>query len=272
MRLPLFIPLALTVALLASSGCGPSTATPRAETAADSLALRLVDAAGGLDAFASLPTLRFDWAVEIDSAEVTRRRHLWDRAGDRYRLEWTVGDDSLYVALFSPAAFDTSAAEGQASLNGVPLGGDTLATILADAFSTYVNDTYWLLAPLKLMDPGAVRALAPDSGATVLALSFRGVGLTPGDRYWLRADPDTDEVIGWSYRLQGSDAIGRWTWSAPVTVEAPRGLLSLATVKTNLDRPMRILTEPLPAPDAATLWSDLTPRLLTTPASAEGSR
>lgn len=255
--------LALAVGLTAVGCTRP--AAPRAETAADSLAVRIADASGGLDAFAALPVLRFDWAVVRDSAEVTRRRHLWDRAGDRYRLEWTGGEDSVYVALFAPAAFDTTAAAGQASLNGTALAGDALADALADAYETYVNDTYWLLAPLKLMDPGAVRALAPDSGAAVLELSFENVGITPGDRYWIQTDPTTGAMTGWSFRLEGDTTTGRWAWTDPATVATPRGPLSLATVKTNLDRPVRILTEPLSAPDDATLWTDLAPRL--TPAA-----
>ena len=126
------LPLAVAV-LLATSGCAP-TSSPRAETAADSLALRIAEASGGLDAFAALPVLRFDWAVVRDSAEAVRRRHLWDRAGDRYRVEWPGGEDSLYVALFAPAAFDTTAATGQASLNGTALAGDALAVALRDAY------------------------------------------------------------------------------------------------------------------------------------------
>lgn len=216
---------------------------------------------GGLDAWASLPVLRFDWAAVRDSSEAARRFHLWDRHGDRYRVEWTAGEDSAYVALFSPSTFSPHMPEGTVALNGQTLVGDDQAEALARAYEVYVNDTYWLLAPLKTMDPGVQRALAPDSGDAVLALSFDNVGLTPGDRYWLHTDARTGTMTGWSYRLEGDTTTGRWAWTSPQTVETPRGPVTLPTVKTNLDSGTRILTVPAPPPSDETLWTDLTPRL-----------
>lgn len=231
--------------------------------------MRIADAAGGLEAFASLPALRFDFAVVRDTAEVTRRRHLWDRKGDRYRLEWTGGEDSVYVALFSPSAFDDEAPAGQVALNGQALSGEARDIQLRDAYETYINDSYWLLAPLKLFDPGVRRAIDPDSGASMLAVSFDGVGLTPGDRYWVKADGVSGAMTGWSYQLEGATSVGMWDWTEAEPIDTPRGPLTLATAKTKPDGSATILTTTYPVPAAsegdgeanASLWTDLAPRL-----------
>ena len=246
-------------------GC-VGNAGPRPETAADSLAVRIAEASGGLDAFTSLPTLRFDWAVVRDTQEVVRRRHLWDRAGDRYRMEWPGGVDSTYVALFQPGAFDADTPTGSVALSiagGAPqaLGGEPLAEELRGAYERYINDAYWLLAPLKMMDPGVRRALAPDSGAAVLAVSFDGVGLTPGDRYWITTDPTSGAMTRWTFQLEGDTTTGVWDWSQPESIQTPRGPLLLPTVKATPNGSRMILTQPMPVPTDASVWTDLAPRL-----------
>src|SRR5690606_34452394 len=108
-------PFALA-ALLALSACTPSapeqddrepassperTARPTLATAADSLACRIVDAAGGLDSGVALPVLRFNFVAELDAGEPRPPgRYLWDRCSGRDRLEWTTVDVAQVFALF----------------------------------------------------------------------------------------------------------------------------------------------------------------------------
>ena len=251
MRLPLLLCLA------AVAGCA-SPSRPSLETAADSLAWRITEAAGGLDAWDRLPTLRFDWSVRNDSAELIRTRHLWDKSGDRYRVEWPAGQDSTLVAVFSPSTFDPDAPAGRVALNGDSLTGSAKAERLGDAYGRFINDSYWLLAPLKVLDPGVQRSLAPDSGRGVLAIAFEGVGLTPGDRYWIRTDPDTGAMTGWTYVLEGNGQPTRWEWTGSQT--APGSALRLPVAKVTADR--QIVTDVLDAGAAdETLFTDLAPRL-----------
>lgn len=249
-------PLVLA-ALLA--GCDP-TPSPRLETPADSLAYRITEGSGGLAAWESLPVLAFEWAVVRDSAEVTRTYHLWDKEGDRYRVEWPVGEDSVAVAVFAPSRFDAEAPEGQVAINGRALSGAALADRLGEAYSRFINDSYWLLAPLKTLDPGVVRTVDLSSGVPVLALAFEGVGLTPGDRYWIDVDTASGAMTGWTYQLQGDSTRSRWEWVEPIEIETPRGPLSLATMKVKDDGSV-ILTEPraVVAVDEAA-FADLAPR------------
>ena len=257
-----FLPMRLLTVLLALaplSGCTSSDRAPLV-TAADSLAWDITQASGGLDAWDKLPALRFDWAVGNDSAESFRTHHLWNKAADLYRVEWPVGEDSILVAVFSPSTFDPEAPEGQVALNGDTLSGNEKRERLADAHGRYINDSYWLLAPLKVLDRGVRRELAPDSGHGVLALSFEGVGLTPGDRYWIESDPETSLMTGWTYVLEGSQdrPPTRWAWTDPQLI--PNTTLLLPTRKVTDGR--QIVTElfEAPTPDAGT-FSDLTPRL-----------
>lgn len=253
-----FPPLLVLAAALA--GCRGS-AEPRPVTAADSLAVRLAEAHGGYRAFAAMDVVRFDWQVERDSAPPFVRHHLWDRAGDRVRVEWTEGGDSTYVAAFSPSRVAAGLPDGGVALNGTPLEGEARTERLEQAYRAHVNDTYWWLAPMKAMDPGVRREVVTDSLGTALALSFEGVGLTPGDRYWIETDPATGAITGWRYRLEGDTTLGRWAWTDPVPIPTPVGPVTLPAVKTNLDSGARIVTRPRPIPTGPDVWSTLTPIL-----------
>ena len=85
-----------------------------------------------------------------------------------------------------------------------------------NAFGAWTNDTYWLMAPLKVMDPGVHRTLKPDEtidGKTyhVLHLSFDHVGMTPTDQYNLFVDPETNLVRHWDY-IPAKGQQRRFTW------------------------------------------------------------
>lgn len=254
----------LAVFLCLAIGCELPSAPPM-ETAADSLAMRLIDASGGMDAWNALPALRFDWVVQTDSAELRRVHHLWDRAGDQARVEWSVGQDSVMVAVISPDTFSPESPAGSAGLTvgGVTetLSGSAALDALRDAYARWVNDTYWMIAPLKVFDPGVTRALEPDSGAATLALSFGQVGLTPGDRYWLRLGA-ADQMTGWTYLLEGDTTATRWTWSDPQRVPSPGGAVTVWATKRKDGDVVEIVTKPMevPALDEA-LFTDLAPRL-----------
>ena len=197
--------------------------------------MSIIEAHGGWEAWAALPTLRFDWVVERGGAEMFRVRHLWDRAERHARAEWPVGQDSTAVVILDLAASTPSAPVGRAFLNGQP--SPPADSLLADGYSRWVNDSYWMVAPLKTFDPGVNRGLADDSSGTgpgVLAMSFGDVGLTPGDRYWLFTNAQGD-IARWTYVLEGDTTASTWTWSEPATVQGPRGAVRFLTRKSKPD-------------------------------------
>ncbi len=247
----LFFAMALACVL---AGCGGSSmegashvpALPAMENRADSVAMKVFEAYGGPAAWADLRYLRFDFAtgpppaVAADSVaappeRTVRRRHLWNRMTGDYRLETPGGGDTLYVALFNTSA----PGEGSAWLFGERVGAEEEAVLLEDAYRSFINDTYWLLMPVKLFDEGVRRKHLPDSSRAdvdVLHLSFGDVGLTPGDQYWVYADKETGDIRQWAYRLQHhapDHAPQPFAWSAHKTFETPSGALVVSEQKTS---------------------------------------
>ena len=232
-------------ALLALAGCAPETSDPEAsdaerptlETRADSVAMRAYEAAGGPEAMAALPFLRFDFGVEREGERETVARHLWNRQTGAYRVEWSRGPDSTYVALF-----DANTQEGQAYLNGDSLSGGDNADRLGEAYRRFINDSYWLLAPVKLFDPGVERAYVADSSGgdyDVVELTFGDVGLTPGDRYWVYVDKETGQMARWAFVLQNNpDAAARmYEWTDVQALQTSAGPVSLAASKRAMGGP-----------------------------------
>lgn len=261
--LPLMLPL-----LLLATGCvsepQPGAPTPAPERVqllnkADSVAHRVVEASGGFEAWEALPVLRFDFGVEREGRQQVAARHYWDKAGNRYRVEWPGGEDSTYVAIFS--SWPDSA---RAFVNGEPLIEAEGEAAVTRAKERTINDTYWLLAPLKLFDEGVTRTYVPDSSdatTDVIRLAFDGVGLTPGDQYWLSVDKASGQLRRWTFVLQDRPAPRSLDWTAYHQLDGPSGPVRLSARKQGED--FAILTDQLLAPPTAdsTLFTDPQPRL-----------
>jgi hypothetical protein len=231
------------------------TDTLALDTKADSVAHRLLEAHGA-DAFASAPYLRFNFAVETPKGTQVIARHLWDRTTGDYRVEWTSGEDSSYVALVNVRDVTDGVPTGEAYLNGSQLDGEAAQAAREEAYGRYINDTYWLLAPLKTFDPGVNRTYLPDSSTAehdVLHLTFGDVGLTPGDEYWLYVSTDTDRLDQWAFHLQGMDEEDPpqfFEWTNYKTLEAPEGPVELATRKESTSGEQALLTDELALPSS----------------------
>lgn len=227
-------PVGFLLALLLVTGCGDqpgSTDEHRdpvlLETAADSLAYRVVEAMGA-PAWESAPFVRFDFAIETDGVRALRRRHLWSKMDGRYRMERPIGDDSTLVVLFN-----TETQDGQAFVNGEELNEARVSREVASAYRAFINDVYWLSMPMKLFDEGVVRGIDADSSdgsMPVLTLAFDGVGLTPGDRYWVSVRPD-GMVEQWSYLLQNASSPRTYRWAEYDTFDTAAGTVKLAPRK-----------------------------------------
>lgn len=192
---------------------GVLTATALTGTAAgetkdpQALADRLVEALGGQEAWQSARCFRFTFAGF--------RTHHWDRYSGRHRLEYTDREGDHWVVLEN-----VQSREGRAWRNGEELSGEAAEKALEGAYAAWINDTYWLLAPYKLSDPGV--HLAYDGEETLegvrydkLLLTFEDVGLTPGDRYWFYLDRETGLLDRWAYVLESFEEgqpATHWLW------------------------------------------------------------
>jgi len=157
---------------------------------------KLADAvwkACGGENWGNIKTIDFTFAVEKGGKTVASVDHHWDVPAQTDRVKWKGKD--VTVDLANPASDEDAKA----------------------AYARWVNDSYWLLAPLKLKD----RGVNPTDEGTkemdgakreVLGLSFGQVGLTPNDRYNLYIDPKTKLVTSWDYMPEPGKKM-HVTWS-----------------------------------------------------------
>lgn len=152
--------------------------------AEDARAVELAKAvwkAHGGEAWHAVKRIRFTFNVGQDGKTLLSAAHDWQVSEGRDTVTW--GDHSATANLFS----DKQAGE-----------------LEEKAYARWVNDSYWLLAPLKLLDKGVVLKYGGEQEVEgmkfeVLHLSYEDVGLTPRDRYNLYIDPETKLVRRWDY-------------------------------------------------------------------------
>lgn len=268
MRRSLTLGCSLLIAGMLVVACGMESDPPTATTGpvrpadtvplrtpGDSLAKRLADAHGGA-AWASAPYLRFNFAVDRGSGEGRPIRHLWNRTTGDYRVEWGPSDDTTYVALINVNEVQDGLPAGTVYLDGSALRGARDTTMRTRAYRRFINDSYWLLAPLKMFDPGVNRTYQADSSDAeheVLHLTFGDVGLTPDDEYWFYVDAETGRLDRWAFRLQGmaDDASpAAFDWTDYQTLSAPGGTVRLAARHASTNGSTAILTNELSLPSS----------------------
>ena len=180
---------ACLLALLFTAGISRAAEDSSAQQLADSV----WKAAGG-ENWPRVQAIDFTFTVEKEGKTVVSAEHHWDVANWTDRVKWK--GKEVTVNLMDPAGDEDSKA----------------------AYARWVNDSYWLLAPLKLKDKG-VNLAAEESKAVdgakreVLHLSFGQIGLTPGDQYNLYIDPQTKLVTSWDYMPEPGKTMHA-TWSA----------------------------------------------------------
>ncbi|HEY6146404.1 MAG TPA: hypothetical protein VIZ69_01855 [Thermoanaerobaculia bacterium] len=172
---------------------------------ADAVGKEFLAALGGQSAWDKARQFKFDFVVVRDGQALARFSHAWDRYTGDYRVSGTDKTGAPFVVYFN---VNTKA--GQGYVNGKPAEGEANEALLKNAYGRFINDTYWLLAPWKIFDPGVHLAYegekpCPGGGTCdVLRLSFDNVGLTPKDRYWLWITRDGRKMVQWQYLLNGA--------------------------------------------------------------------
>lgn len=202
------------LAALAAPGLAsgpPATAAegepPERSAKVEELLDRVTAGLGGAEAWEATRYLVFEFAGA--------RSHWWDRFTGRHRLEGTTQDGAAYVVLQD---VHDRGAVGSAWIGGEPVAGERAAELIENAYAAWVNDTYWLISPYKLRDPGvhlehAGRETIDGVPYDKLHLTFGDVGLTPGDQYWMFIHPETGLVERWEYVLESQEPPPTaWEW------------------------------------------------------------
>lgn len=163
---------------------------------AQQLAREVWKASGG-ENWKNIKRVRFTFVVEQDGNQLIAAQHDWDVAGQTDHVKWKGRDGK----------------ENDVTVNLAAPGDDEN---MKAAFGRWTNDSYWLLAPLKVLDPGVNLAYEGEKDLNgtkceALRLSFGQVGLTPGDQYVLYIDPETKLLRAWDYiGKSGEPAHGSW--------------------------------------------------------------
>ncbi|MEM0993715.1 MAG: hypothetical protein AAF847_11355 [Bacteroidota bacterium] len=103
--------------------------------------------------------------------------YFWDKERHLVEVKW-----SDKTVLLNPNEISGKAWEGDAALEG-----DAADKLVKKAWSFFVNDGFWLNAPVKAFDVGTSRSIVQlEDGSEGLMVSYASGGLTPGDSYlWL---------------------------------------------------------------------------------------
>ncbi len=163
------------------------------------LAQRVFRYAGGSEGLAKVHNVVFTF---------NGHRLFWDFTSGKVRVEYP--KPKRPVALGTPLdvlVFDI--AKDENVLRHPPRPHRNAPRISAK--STWINDTYWLLVTLKVLDPGVTLAIDPRQEgdlASIQRLRLRfapGTGITPGNEYVLHVEADTGRVTRWDfYRRAGA--------------------------------------------------------------------
>ena len=180
---------------------------------ARAVAEKVIEAMGGWESWKSTRYLRFSF--------FGFRTHYWDKDTGRYRVSWTDrGSGHSQVILMN-----LNSKKGKVYTDGIEVTDvKTRDQFLERARRAWINDTYWLLMPYKLFDPGVELTYSGEeviNGTTydILHLSFNDVGVTPGDEYWAYINRETSLMDKWVYLLQLREgqterSRGEWKWNS----------------------------------------------------------
>jgi hypothetical protein len=189
--------------LLAGAPIHAPTPASGSDPDAITIANATLEKMGGRDGWERARVLRWRF--------MGRRLHHWDKATGDVRIE----ADSTLILM----NIDTK--QGRAWTAGQELAGAELADALADGYAMWVNDSYWLVMPYKMLDPGVkltylgVDPLPGGRQAKLLFMTFENVGLTPWNKYLVWVGANSGLVEQWAYFEKASDPEPKFTlpWS-----------------------------------------------------------
>jgi hypothetical protein len=180
---------------------------------------------------------------------------VWDKHANNYRYE----KDSV-VAITN---LDTR--QGKAYINGQDVSGTEAGQKIIDRmYAAWANNSYWLIMPFKLADPGlTVRYVGEgqtEAGepAELLELTFEKVGVTPQNKYLVAVSKEKGLVTQWAFYRNASDPQPSFT--RPWHSYQSYGPIKLSTGRsTNPEDGVNIRHLAIPNSVPATVFNSPTP-------------
>lgn len=192
-----FCPAMVCAAWLAATPADAKTpANPKkSDPQAISIAGDVMDALGGRLEWRAVRGLRWISGAELKGRPLEApRRHSWDRWQQWHRMQGVQSDGRPYVIIENLLG-----RRGKAWLAGKPVEGDSLELLLAHARAAWKKDSFWLLMPYRLQEPGVILTSAGDT--TVAGVAYDRIAMTfdlgaehEGDRYWIYVNRSLHQI------------------------------------------------------------------------------
>jgi hypothetical protein len=187
-----------------------------------------------------------------------KTRHLsWNFFGARTLTwdKWT-GDVRIDVPKDNTTyLINVNKKTGKVLLKGqeVVAAADSMQKLIKNGHDIWINDSYWLVMPFKMLDPGVTlkyigqEKTAEGVDAEVIEMTFAGVGVTPNNKYKIYVDPKTNLVVQWAFFSKYSDEkpgfVRPWGDYKPfgkILLSAERGPRDLTDVKVFAELPASV--------------------------------
>ncbi len=112
----------------------------------------------------------------------------WTFPGN-HEYQWFKSKDSVIVKWDDfTVHLNTQTAKGIVKSEEALEQKDSLE-IIDKAYRFFINDSFWLIAPFKVRDPGTSRKMVKHNGKDALLVTYSSGGVTPGDSYlWILDD------------------------------------------------------------------------------------
>ncbi|GGF71227.1 hypothetical protein [Wenyingzhuangia marina] len=168
---------------------------------AKEIALEVMEQMGGVKNWNNTHFIKWDFG---------KRTLYWDKWSGDVRVENP--EQNLVVLV------NINTLKGKSFKNGVLVEDTEKAQkLLQQGKEWWINDSYWLVMPWKLLDPGVnlkyieTEKLPDGHTADVLQMTFENVGVTPENKYLIYVDQQEHLVKQWSYFPNFNDKTPKFT-------------------------------------------------------------
>ena len=141
---------------------------------ADALAMKMLTA---LNYEAYKETRFLEWSFANG-----KHHYRWDKQANTVNVRWNEVEVDLDL---------NSSSRSRVSKAKVSIEGAEKQKLIKQAISFFNNDSFWLVAPYKIFDPGTERRMVSlEDGTQELLVTYTSGGDTPGDSYLWKLQPN----------------------------------------------------------------------------------
>lgn len=184
--------IVFTITILTVFSAQGQSETEKAKT----IAKEVITAMGGVENYNNTHFIQWDFG---------KRTLFWDKWTGDVRVENPEKSQVILVNI--------NTLNGKAYENGSLVEDEKKnKKLLKQAKNWWINDSYWLVMPWKLQDPGVtlkhvkVAALPNGKKADILQLTFESVGVTPNNKYWVYVNQEDHLIKQWEFFKNFNDA------------------------------------------------------------------